>query len=181
VRETVTLPSEATLDGCIEVGYNAPTYQRIFTNASCTFTTSYTIVHFFSFDRSPFPAATQVEKATLRFQFLDVSAYKESKLASVSYQQTSDAPPATQVYPYVSAEPEVDVVLLTAAGGYPLADDQRLDVTSLLQADVTAGRGRSQFRLRSLTNGPGGLGGTIYFSEAGEELAPTLELEMLVP
>jgi hypothetical protein len=181
VRETVTLSSEATLDGCVEVGYNASTYQRKFTDASCTFTTSYTIVHFFSFDRSAFPSETVVEKATLRFHLFDVTAYKDSKLASVSYQQATDAPPATQVYPYVSAEPEEDVVLLTAAGGYPLADDQRLDVTGLLQADVTAGRTRSQFRLRSLTNGPGGLGGTIYFSEAGEELAPTLELQMLVP
>lgn len=87
VRETVTLASEASLDGCVEVGYNAPTYQRIFMNGSCTFTTSYTIVHFFSFDRSAFPTATQVEKATLHFRFSDVSAYAASKLASVSYNQ----------------------------------------------------------------------------------------------
>jgi hypothetical protein len=181
VRETVTLTSEAALDGCVEVGYDGPTYQRKFTDASCTFTTSYTIVHFFSFDRSVFPAATQVEKATLQFHFSDVSAYEGAKLASVSYNESDDAPPTTQVYPYVSAEPEEDVMLVTAPGGYPLADNQSLDVSTLVEVDVAAGRMRSQFRLRSLNNGPGGLGGTVYFAEAVGELAPTLELQMLVP
>jgi Bacterial Ig domain len=179
VRETVTLPSEAALDGCIENGYNAATFQRKFTESYCTYTTSYPILHFFSFDRSAFPSATRVEKATLRFHLANVTAYKDSKLASVSYDKTSDAPPKTQAYPYVSSEPEEDVSLITSEFG--LANDQSLEVSTLVQGDVTSGRTRSQFRFRTLTNGPSGLGGTLYLSEAGELLAPTLELEMLVP
>lgn len=72
-------------------------------------------------------------------------------------------------------------MLVSAPGGFPLADTQSLDVGTLVQADVTAGRTHSQFRLRSLNNGPSGLGGTVYFAEAGGELIPTLELQMLVP
>jgi hypothetical protein len=179
VRETLTLTSEATLDGCVENGYDGPTFQRKFADPSCTFTTSYPILHFFSFDRSAFPSETIVEQATLRFHLSDVTAYRDSKLASVSYDRTSDAPPKVQTYPYVSSEPEEDVSLTT--GEFALANDQSLDVSTLVQGDVTSGRVRSQFRFRTLTNGPGGLGGMVYFSEAGEALAPTLELQMLVP
>lgn len=179
LRQTMTLPSEAALDGCVEVGYNQATHQRKFSSPSCTFTTSYTIAHFFSFDRSAYPAGTVVEKATLRFNLSDVSAYPGAKLASVSYARTEDAPPTQMVYPYVSSEPETDVSLTAGAAG--LANQQRLDVSALVQADAQAGRPRSQLRLRSLNNGPGGLGGTLYFTKAGSAQAPTLELQLLVP
>jgi Bacterial Ig domain len=179
VRETVTLSSEASLDGCIENGYDAATFQRKFTESSCTFTTSYPILHFFSFDRSTFPAATQVEQATLRFHLANVTAYKDSRLASVSYDNANNAPAIGQTFPNVSNEPEENVSLITGDSG--LANDQSLEVSTLVQEDVTSGRTRSQFRFRTLTNGPSGLGGTLYLSEAGEALAPTLELQMLVP
>lgn len=182
VRETVTLTSEPALDGCVEYGYDLATFQRKFTDASCTFTTSYPILHFFSFDRSAFPDGTMVEAATLRFHLSDVTAYEDAKLASVSYANADDAPPTSFTsYPYVSDEPEADVTLITAAGGYPLADRQRLEVSALVQADVEAGRSRSQFRLRSLNNGPGGLGGTLYLAEVGDDRVPTLEVQALVP
>jgi hypothetical protein len=58
VRETATLTSEAALNGCVEYGYNLQTHQRKFTDASCVFTTSYSILHFFSFDHSSFPEGT---------------------------------------------------------------------------------------------------------------------------
>jgi hypothetical protein len=182
VRETVTLASEADLDGCVEYGYSLATHRRIFGEAACTFTTSYTILHFFSFDRAALPEGTLVEAATLRFALGDATAYEGAKLASVSYGNPDDAPPtAFEAYPYASAEPEVDVSLMTAPGGYPLADRQRLEVSALVQADLDAGRRRSQFRLRSLNNGPYGLGGSLYFAEVGDERAPTLELRVLTP
>ncbi len=182
VRETLTLMSEAALDGCVEYGYNLATFQRIFSNVSCTFTTSYSILHFFSFDRSAFPDGVQVEAATLRFHLFDVSAYEGAKLASVSYASPDDALPTFFAsYPYVSDEPEGDITLITAAGGFGLADRQRLEVSALVQADIEAGRSRSQFRLRSLNNGPGGLGGTLYLAEVGDDRVPTLEVQLLTP
>ena len=175
VRETHTLVSEAALDGCISAGYEPQLFTRHFTAATCTWTTTWSILHLFSFDRSAFPGA-QVEGAVLRFHRADASdpyAY----LASVEYADADDAPPTAFIYPFVSTVPETLVELDTSPPTATLA----LDVTTLVQADVTAGRQRSQLRLRTLGLGPSALGGTGYFAEIGDDRVPTLELDMLVP
>ena len=178
VRQIATLTSEAALDGCIDNAYVGVARTYIFGAASCNYGTSYAILHFFSFDRSAYPGA-QIERATLRFRLRNVSAIPESKLVSVSYATTDAAPPISQTYPYTSSEPEADISLTPGVSG--LAEQQSLVVTAQIQADVQAGRTRSQLRFRTTNFGPSGLGGTIYFAEAGGSLAPTLELQMLVP
>lgn len=178
IRQTVTLTSEAALDGCIDNAYTGLARTYIFGATSCTYGTSYAILHFFSFDRSAYPGA-QIERAALRFRLQGVGAAAQSKLVSVNYVTTDAAPPISQTYPYTSSETEADVSLAPGVSG--LTDQQSLVVTAQVQADVQAGRTRSQLRFRTLNFGPSGLGGTIYFAEAGGSLAPTLELQMLVP
>jgi len=176
VRETLTLASEPALDGCVVAGYEPAIYERHFDVVSCTYVTSYPILHFYSFDRSPWPGAL-VEEATLRFRLQDAygpSAY----LASVTYDESADAPPTAFAWPFEPDVPEVVVPLATTGSG---PSEEQLDVTAQTQADVAAGRPRSQFRLRNQYNGPGGLGGTAYYAEVGDDRVPELELVALVP
>jgi Bacterial Ig domain len=177
VRQTITLNSEAALDGCIDNAYTGIAREYRFTNPSCTFTTSYDLLQFFSFDRSGFPNAV-IENAIFRFHDFDVGSFS-IKLASVSYSTTATAPPTTQTSPFTSSEPETTLTL--AKDGSAVASQQSFNLTDLVSADALAGRTRSQFRFRSGENGPSGLGGTVYFAEAGAALIPTLELKMLVP
>src|SRR5690606_12704314 len=65
VRESLTLTSEAALDGCISAGYEMGLFTRHFDAASCTWTTTWSILHFYSFDLSAIPGAL-VEAAVLR-------------------------------------------------------------------------------------------------------------------
>jgi hypothetical protein len=175
-RQTLTLVSEAALDGCIEAGYQPQLFVRRFDTASCGYTTSYPILHLFSFDRSAIPGAI-IEEATLRVHLVD--AYDpRAYLASVAYAATADAPPALFAWPFASDVPEVLVPLATTGSG---VSQERIDVTSLAQADVAAGRPRTQLRLRSPNNGPYGLGGTAFFAEVADARAPSLELVALVP
>ena len=173
VRETLTLASEAALDGCVEAGYEASLHVRRFDGASCTYVTSYPILHFFSFDRSPWPGAL-VEEAMLRFHLADAygpAAY----VASVAYADTADAPPTAFVWPFVAEVSEVTLPLATTGSG-PSAE--RLDVTAFVQGDVTAERSRSQFRVRGLS----GLGGgSAFYAEVADERVPELVLVALVP
>jgi hypothetical protein len=178
-RKTITLTSEAALDGCIVNVYTGYPREYIFAAPSCTYGTSYAILHFFSFDLSSFPLGTQIEKASLQFSLKGVDAIKESRLASISYATPNAAPPVSQEYPYNSSEPETNVSL--SPNGFKLADQQSLDVRAMVQDDTAAGRSRSQFRFRTLNSGPGGLGGTIYFAEAGGDKIPKLELQLLLP
>jgi hypothetical protein len=175
VRETLTLVSEAALDGCVVAGYEPSLYERRFDVASCTYATSYPILHFFSFDRSPWPGAV-VEEASLRFALLD--ATPGVYLASVAYDAAADAPPTAFVWPFVPEVPE-SYYALASTGTGPSAE--RLDVSNLVQADVADGRPRSQFRLRHQAGGPSGLGGLAYFAEIGDARVPTLVVTALVP
>lgn len=173
VRETVTLVSEAALDGCVSVGYEPDMFERRFDVASCTWVTTWPILHFYSFDVSAYSASV-VEEAVLRFRRQSV-AHSLASLASVEYASALDAPPATFSYPFVSTVPEVLVDL-------PIAEPtSTLDVAALVQADIDAGRPRSQFRLRTQGSSPNSLGGSIFFAEVGDERAPVLELRLLVP
>lgn len=175
VREAHTLTSEAALDGCVSAGYEPQLFERHFDTASCNWTTSWSILHFFSFDRSGFPGA-QVERAVLRFHRED-SIDPSVQLASVDYDDADDAPPTEFVYPFESTVPETRVSLDTS---FPTGN-HALDVTSWVQADVAEGRQRSQLRLRTQSQAGFYLGGKGYFAEVGDERAPTLELDMLVP
>jgi hypothetical protein len=175
-RQTVALGSEPALDGCIEAGYQPQLFVRRFDAPSCGYTTSYPILHLFSFDRSGLPGAI-VEEATLRVHLVD--AYDPSAyLASVAYAAADEAPPVGFAWPFVSDVPEALVPLATSGSG---PSQERIDVTALVQADVAAGRPRTQFRLRSPNNGPYGLGGTVYFAEIADARAPTLLVTALVP
>lgn len=177
-RQTITLASEADLDGCIENHYEQPSFVRRFTAGSCTYTTSWVILHFFSFDRSVVPGAL-VEEATLRFYVNEnAGTYPGAYLASVSYTRTDDAPPTAFTYPFETTVAEQTVPV---AGVDFTASVRSVDVTALAQADVAEGRERSQFRLRSVSNGPSAIGGTLYFTEAGEATVPTLEMIVLAP
>lgn len=98
-------------------------------------------------------------------------------LASVEYAHTADAPPTAFIYPFVSTVPETPVTLDTSVG----TTTQSLDVTAQVAADVTEGRQRSQLRLRTQSLGGGGLGGTGYFAEIGDQRVPRLALDLLVP
>lgn len=175
VRETHTLSSEAALDGTISAGYEPQLFERDFTGASHNWTTSWSLLHFFSFDRSVFPGAL-VEEATLRFSLAD-SYDPLVFLAGVAYDATADAPPTAFIYPFVSTVPETQLLVDTTVP----TRIETIDVTTLLQADVLAGRERSQLRLRTLGLSPSTLGGTGYFAEVGDDRVPTLRLEMLVP
>lgn len=175
VRESHTLTSEAALDGCISAGYEAALFTRHFDAASCTWTTTWSILHFYSFDLSAISGAL-VEEAVLRIHNGDAYV-PDGFLASVTYDDVDDAPPTALIYPFVSTVPEENVGLRTSG----VALTQELDVTALVQEDLAAKRQHSQIRVRTQGLGVGALGGTGYFSEAGEELAPTLELDALVP
>lgn len=175
VRESRTLTSEAALDGCVSAGYEAGLFTRHFDGAACTWTTTWSILHFYSFDLSAIPGAL-VEEAVLRVHNADAFV-PDGFRASVTYDDTDDAPPTAFIYPFVSTVHEETGALETSS----VAVVQELDVTALVQGDLAAARQRSQIRLRTTGLGPTVLGGTGYFAEAGEDLAPTLELDALVP
>lgn len=175
VRESHQLGSEASLDGCVSAGYEPQLFTRDFASASCGWTTTWSILHFFSFDRSAFPDAL-VEAATLRF-YREESYDPEVHLASVEYESAEEAPPIGFIYPFESTVPETLLVLDTSVG----TKRHAIDVTELVQADVAAGRPRSQLRLRTQALGPSALGGTGFYAEVGDERAPTLDLDLLVP
>lgn len=175
VRETHTLASEAALDGCVSAGYEPQLFERHFDTASCNWTTTFSILHFYSFDRSAF-AAAQVEDATLRFH-RDASTDPYVQLASVEYPVADDAPPTAFIYPFVSTVTETEVILDTSSSTATHA----IDVTDLIKADAEAGRPGSQLRLRTQGLSIDHLGGTGYFAEIADDRAPTLTLGMLVP
>lgn len=174
-RQTLTLTSEAALDGCVSAGYEPGLFTRDFGGGSCTWTTSWSILHFFSFDRSVVPGAL-VEEAILRFDLYQAANF-EVFLAGVQYPRAEDAPPTSFIYPFVSTVPEVTIALDSGSSSARHA----VDVTTLVQADVAEDRDRSQLRLRTQGQGPGALGGTVYFAEIADDSAPTLELKVLVP
>ncbi|HET8985993.1 MAG TPA: Ig-like domain-containing protein [Trueperaceae bacterium] len=176
-RQTVTLESEAALDGCIEAGYDPSLFVRYFSGPSCTWITSYSILHLFSFDRADYLDAA-VEEATLRFELREVSTFTVS-VAGVDYGTSGEAPPTAFVYPFVSTVPETGRTLSNQTYGFSMP--QELDVTDLAQAAVADERARWQFRIRTMGSSASGLGGTVYFSEQGAPLRPTLVLKLLVP
>lgn len=175
VRETHSLSSDAALDGCVSAGYELALFERTFDAANCTWTTSWSILHFFSFDRSAYPDAL-VESAVLSFDVSD-SYNPFVYVASVVYPESDAAPPTSFIYPFVSTVTESTVELASASPTMR----QTVDVTALVQADVAAGRPGSQVRLRTEGMGPGALGGLVYFSEVGDDRVPTLTLDLLVP
>jgi hypothetical protein len=170
VRVAATLPSEAARDGCIGAGYEPQYFTRHFGNATCPFDSSYTYLHFFSFDLSAYPGA-QVESATLQIA-MQINPAPYAFLGGVQYDDTADAPPTSFVYPFVSTIPETAVMPLVSGSTWSI------DVTNLAVAQAAEGRERIQLRLRPQYNSPTGV---VYFAEAGGTVVPQLVTELLVP
>jgi hypothetical protein len=185
-EQTVTLAGTDTLDGWVRspdgnsasLGGTWVIVGDIFSGG-----VTYTYRGFYSFDISAIPAGSSVASATLRLHQISVIGSPYSELGNVVVDHVD--------YGAALSGLEDFSVPALASGVGTLSTDatlglRTLSVTARVQADVTAGRARSQFRLRFSPTEASDDGNSDFaqFADAGYVIAaevPQLEVRYRAP